>query len=92
MMFVDPTMSPSQAGNGRWLWHGARPWTRVLRSVMTLMAPTVRTSRAPCDARMAQEAADVRALALHYRRSDPGFASDLLAAADRHERRGAGVA
>jgi hypothetical protein len=34
----------------------------------------------------AEEAADVRALADQYRRSDPGFASDLYAAADRHER------
>ncbi len=31
------------------------------------------------------EAASVRALADSYRRSDPGFASDLYAAADRHE-------
>lgn len=28
----------------------------------------------------------VRALADHYRRIDPGFAADLYAAADRHER------
>jgi hypothetical protein len=34
----------------------------------------------------AEEAADVRALADRYRMSDPGFASDLYAAADRHER------
>ena len=32
------------------------------------------------------EAASVRALADTYRRSDPSFASDLYAAADRHER------
>jgi hypothetical protein len=32
------------------------------------------------------DAASVRALADRYRRSDPGFASDLYAAADRHER------
>jgi len=30
--------------------------------------------------------AAVRALADSYRKSDPGFASDLYAAADRHER------
>ncbi len=28
----------------------------------------------------------VRAMADHYRRIDPGFAADLYAAADRHER------
>jgi hypothetical protein len=27
----------------------------------------------------------VRALAYRYRRTDPGFAADLYAAADRHE-------
>jgi hypothetical protein len=32
-----------------------------------------------------REAAAVRALADTYRQSDPGFASDLHAAADRHE-------
>jgi hypothetical protein len=34
----------------------------------------------------AREAAAVRRLADTYRRSDPGFASDLYAAADRYER------
>ena len=34
---------------------------------------------------VAEELADVRALADSYRKSDPGFASDLYAAADRHE-------
>jgi hypothetical protein len=34
----------------------------------------------------AAEASSVRALADTYRRSDPSFASDLYAAADRHER------
>jgi hypothetical protein len=33
-----------------------------------------------------EEAREVRELALQYRRSDPGFAADLMAAADRHER------
>ena len=35
---------------------------------------------------LAEELASVRALADSYRNSDPGFASDLYAAADRHER------
>jgi hypothetical protein len=34
----------------------------------------------------AQEAQDVRELAWSYRETDPGFAADLAAAADRHER------
>lgn len=34
----------------------------------------------------AEEAARVRALAGTYLKSDPGFAADLFAAADRHER------
>ena len=34
----------------------------------------------------AEEAAKLRAFADTYRRSDPGFASDLFAAAGRHER------
>jgi hypothetical protein len=34
----------------------------------------------------AKEAAAVRAYAMKVRALDPGFASDLLAAADRHER------
>jgi len=40
------------------------------------------TDRAACVA----DAAAVRALADSVRKSDPGFASDLYAAADRHER------
>ena len=33
----------------------------------------------------AEEAAEVRDMARHLQMSDPGFASDLMAAADRHE-------
>jgi hypothetical protein len=47
-------------------------------------AITARAEPAPSSA--AEELASVRALADSYRRSDPGFASDLYAAADRHER------
>jgi hypothetical protein len=42
---------------------------------------------APTLARTAvQEAQEVRELAWSYRQTDPGFAADLAAAADRHER------
>ncbi|MCB1998040.1 MAG: hypothetical protein H6933_18470 [Burkholderiaceae bacterium] len=33
----------------------------------------------------AQEAAEVREMARHLQATDPGFAADLYAAADRHE-------
>jgi len=33
----------------------------------------------------ARDVAMVRAMARHYLASDPGFAADLMAAADRHE-------
>ncbi len=46
-------------------------------------AITAKTEPAPRSA--AEELAAVRALADSYRRTDPGFASDLYAAADRHE-------
>ena len=35
----------------------------------------------------AREVARVRAMARHHMATDPGFAADLLAAADRHESR-----
>jgi len=37
----------------------------------------------------AREAVLVRALARHHLCSDPGFAADLMAAADRHEAKAA---
>jgi hypothetical protein len=53
-------------------------WRQTWRA-MTATAEAAPRSRA-------EELASVRALADSYRRSDPGFASDLYAAADRHER------
>jgi hypothetical protein len=47
---------------------------------------TLTTKAQTAPRNMADELASVRALADSYRRSDPGFASDLYAAADRHER------
>jgi hypothetical protein len=49
---------------------------RLLRESAEPVSPHVR------------EAAEVRAMADRYRRIDPGFASDLYGAADRHERLG----
>ncbi len=53
-------------------------WRQVWRVVTTKAEPAPRG--------LADELADVRALADSYRHSDPGFAGDLYAAADRHER------
>jgi hypothetical protein len=47
---------------------------------------TVTTKAEAAPSSLADELASVRALADSYRRTDPGFASDLYAAADRHER------
>lgn len=47
--------------------------------------PPARDARAEALKSAAEEAASVRALADTYRNSDPSFASDLYAAADRHE-------
>jgi hypothetical protein len=47
---------------------------------------SARDERAAPSRAVAEEAAAVRALADTYRRSDPSFASDLYAAADRYER------
>jgi hypothetical protein len=46
------------------------------------------SSSAPDDA--VRDAAGVRALAYRHLKTDPGFAADLFAAADRHERLNAG--
>jgi hypothetical protein len=47
---------------------------------------TVTTKRETAPSGLAEELAAVRALADSYRACDPGFAGDLYAAADRHER------
>ena len=46
-------------------------------------------STAPRSLTRAEEAAEVREMARHLAATDPGFAADLLAAADRHETTGA---
>lgn len=58
---------------------GAQLFVSAWNAVASLFTSTPRVlSRA-------QEAAEVREMARHLQASDPGFASDLLAAADRHE-------
>lgn len=53
---------------------------RALRQLAQWRAPAP-----PTQGDRWREAADVREWALKYRHSDPGFAADLFAAADRHE-------
>jgi hypothetical protein len=57
------------------------------RVVMALWRVLARQPRAGAmaDDGAAREVARVRALARHHLATDPGFAADLLAAADRHE-------
>jgi hypothetical protein len=57
----------------------AQAATALLRAIAKWTAP-----RAQANAPMV-EATQVRALARSYMDSDPGFAADLFAAADRHE-------
>jgi hypothetical protein len=52
-------------------------WRQAWRAMAKKAEPAPRSA--------AEELAAVRALADSYRRTDPGFASDLYAAADRHE-------
>lgn len=58
---------------------------RRARGLWSMLAEALRRDGArPSDA--VAEAAEVRTMAWRVRDSQPGFASDLLAAADRHER------
>lgn len=67
--------------------------TLLYRWRHTLLLPARAILRKPAEWRakagvreVGEDAAAVRALADSFRKSDPGFASDLYAAADRHER------
>ncbi|MDH5538093.1 MAG: hypothetical protein OEY03_01700 [Rhizobacter sp.] len=57
---------------------------QMLASVVAAVRP--RTSRTAEPTSRAQAAANAREIAFKYRQSDPGFAADLFAAADHHER------
>lgn len=52
----------------------------ALRQVLTRSSPELTAEQ-----QAAREAALVRAMARHHMVTDPGFAADLMAAADRHE-------
>jgi len=83
------SIEPSAALHGRmsdpitWpvtAWLGA-----AMQRLMSLHA-TLAPIPAPGDA--GREAAAVREMAYRHMKTDPGFAADLFAAADRHERVG----
>jgi hypothetical protein len=56
------------------------PLATIVQQWLARATPARAPARSPTE-----EAAAVRALADTYRESDPSFASDLYAAADRHE-------
>ena len=62
----------------------ARPWQRGWQRWLSRLAPNKVTTQ---DIRAA-DARAVRELARTVRGTDPGFAADLYAAADRHEQQG----
>jgi hypothetical protein len=60
-------------------------WRGLLQAVVSRLALRTASPHDAAAAKTARELAAVRALADRYRRSDPGFASDLYAAAARYE-------
>jgi hypothetical protein len=59
--------------------------SRVAASLFTRLLSWAFRPAAPRKMSRAAEAADVRAMAYRVLNTDPGFAADLFAAADRHE-------
>jgi hypothetical protein len=66
-------MVNSLGSGSAWWSRWRQAWPARLRAVPARRSAT-------------EDAAELRALADTYRRTDPSFASDLFAAADRHER------
>ena len=63
---------------------GSRYAATIFLAVWRALADLGRSAK-PRGKSPAQEAQEVRELAWSYRETDPGFAADLAAAADRHE-------
>jgi hypothetical protein len=61
----------------------AAPFAAAFAALLNALKPAERVNVEENQA--AREAADVRAMARQYLKTDPGFAADLFAAADRHE-------
>lgn len=66
------------------LGHTARQLGELAQSAWRLLSRSMVSTTATVRSRGA-EAAEVRAMAQHWERTDPGFAADLYAAAARHE-------
>jgi hypothetical protein len=64
---------------------GARYAAAVFLALWRALTPRI-GSTAPAARTPTQEAQEVRELALEVQQTDPRFAAELLAAADRHER------
>ena len=60
----------------------------TVRFTIALLDALRRPTRAHHRLSLIEEANEVREMAAAYRKSDPGFAADLMSAADRHETAG----
>jgi hypothetical protein len=78
------TSQTFQHGHGLSLSHTARQIADVATSAWRLLARSLVSTTTRVRSHAA-EAAEVRALAQRWQKTDPGFASDLYAAAARHE-------
>jgi len=66
-----------------WAAQGAVATWRLFAGILATRREAKQAARTALQT--ARDAAYVRALANHHARTDPGFAADLMAAADRHE-------
>ena len=77
------SFKPAQPlGFGKVLSNLAVATTRMSVALLNALRRPVRQHRRLS---LVEEANELRAYADQYRRTDPGFAADLMAAADRHE-------
>lgn len=72
-------------------WAAAAPawtllWARLRQAASSLVPRQAAPTEEAATREAVRQANAVRDLADRYRRSDPGFASDLYAAAERYER------
>ena len=77
------SFKPAQPlGFGKALSHLAVATTRTTVALLNALRRPVRQNHRLS---LVEEANELRAFADQYRKTDPGFAADLMAAADRHE-------
>jgi hypothetical protein len=70
-------------GFGKSLGHFALATARLTEALLASLRRPVRHHHRLS---LVEEANELRNFAITYQRTDPGFAADLMAAADRHER------